>query len=161
MLLLLKKDSVKLPILYRLSVLEKEIFNEKAWSFNMIKEETKNPFSSIFVLLKDREPVGYLLARLFLEEGEILRLAVKQEFRGQGLGRYLLENFLFEAYNNEIRKIYLEVSEKNIKAIIFYKNLGFRAVGVRKNYYAPGEDGIIMEYILENKRKLLEWGGRL
>ncbi|MFN3567974.1 MAG: ribosomal protein S18-alanine N-acetyltransferase [Caldimicrobium sp.] len=161
MLLLLKKDSVKLPILYRLSVLEKEIFNEKAWSFNMIKEETKNPFSYIFVLLKDREPVGYLLARLFLEEGEILRLAVKQEFRGQGLGRYLLENFLFEAYNNEIRKIYLEVSEKNIKAIIFYKNLGFRAVGVRKNYYAPGEDGIIMEYILENKRKLLEWGGRL
>ncbi|MFN4196427.1 MAG: ribosomal protein S18-alanine N-acetyltransferase [Caldimicrobium sp.] len=147
-----------MPILYRVSELEKEIFYEKAWTFNMIKEESKNPFSIILILITDEVPIGYLFGRLNLDEGEILRLAVKKEFEGEGLGRYLLENFLFEAYNNKVKKIYLEVSEKNIKAINFYKKFGFRAVGIRKNYYATGEDGIIMEYILETKRKLLKGG---
>ncbi|MFN3505269.1 MAG: ribosomal protein S18-alanine N-acetyltransferase [Caldimicrobium sp.] len=156
MFLLQKKDSLDLQILHKLSELEKEIFQEKAWTFKMIKEEVHSPYSSISILIRDKDPVAYLLARVYLDEGEILRLAVKKDFQGKGFGRYLLENFLFEAYNKKLREIYLEVSEKNKKAINFYNKFGFRAVGVRKNYYDLGEDGVIMVYTLKVKGKFLE-----
>jgi ribosomal-protein-alanine N-acetyltransferase len=52
-----------------------------------------------------------------------------------------------ELKENNCRYIYLEVRTSNFGARKFYEHLGFRVIGMRKNYYTmPMEDAVIMEY---------------
>ena len=43
------------------------------------------------------------------------------------------------------RVVYLEVRAGNVIARRLYRQLGFRDLGVRRGYYGPGQDAIVME----------------
>jgi ribosomal-protein-alanine N-acetyltransferase len=43
------------------------------------------------------------------------------------------------------RVVYLEVRAGNVSARRLYKRFGFRELGVRRGYYGPGQDAIVME----------------
>lgn len=126
--------------------IEREVFKEKAWSMDMIRSELKHVFSLGFLLLKDYQHIGYLLARNYSDEAEILRIAIKPSYQRRGLGKLLWIYFLKEAQLKGIKKVYLEVSDKNLQAQNFYKKIGFKEIGVRKNYYGVGENAIMLEF---------------
>ena len=94
--------------------------------------------------LIDGELAGFVLARrLASDESEILNLAVKSVHRQHGVGRALVEH-LKGLLPGEI---FLEVRASNLRAIAFYRNLGFQHVGTRKSYYAnTGEDAIVLRF---------------
>lgn len=55
--------------------------------------------------------------------------------QGKGIGKKLLHAAQEEMINRDIKKIRLEVSVGNQKAINLYEKLGFRKIALLKNYY--------------------------
>ena len=80
-----------------------------------------------------------------LDEGQITNIATHPDFRRQGLGERVVRAIIDYASESGLVSISLEVRESNAAAISLYEKLGFRGVGVRKNFYAsPRENGIVM-----------------
>jgi len=113
------------------------------WSIETIN--ASNPFSRKLVALYEEKIVGFLNGEIILDEGNILMISVKKEFQNKGVGRKLMNRFEKLAKKEGVKAIYLEVSEKNINAIDFYKKLGFIPVGQRKNYYKNGENALLLK----------------
>jgi ribosomal protein S18 acetylase RimI-like enzyme len=75
----------------------------------------------------------------------LLNVAVHQGRRGGGIGRRLVEAVIDEAREIRARTMFLEVRAGNVAARRLYRHLGFRDLGVRRGYYGPGQDAIVME----------------
>ncbi len=133
--------------------IEREAFGEKAWNLEMIKSEFQKHNNVILLLRKDQSEIGYVLMRRILDEGELLRIAIRPAFQKMGYGKYLLESLFKKAKSQRIRKIYLEVSEKNIGAVRLYQKVGFQKIGLRKHYYGLNESAYIMVYPLKEEEK--------
>lgn len=78
---------------------------------------------------------GFVLARAAAGECEILSLAAAPEWRGQGVGRILLDAAIARAAGLGVTSVFLEVAEDNLVAQALYRSRGFNAVGRRPGYY--------------------------
>ena len=109
-------------------------------------ENSINSKDTIFIVAeKDNKIIGYLGMYLFLEDADISNVAVEKEYRRQHIGRELLEYILSEAKSRGVKNVALEVRETNVPAIRLYESMGFKEVGIRKNYYKePTENALIM-----------------
>lgn len=103
------------------------------------------PMPGVWLTLARRgeEVVGFALARIVLNEAELLLLAVRQDGQGQGIGRMLLDRFILVAANRGADRLHLEVRDGN-PAMKLYAKSGFCEVGRRKSYYT-GRDGQIYD----------------
>ena len=54
-----------------------------------------------------------------------------------------------EARTAQARTLFLEVRAGNVAARRLYRQLGFRNLGIRRGYYGPGQDAIVMELRLD------------
>lgn len=72
-----------------------------------------------------------LTARVAPEDYYISNIAVDPDFRGQGIGTYIVENALKLAEDSGCRKVILNVTLNNERALKFYKRFGFKVK--RKN----------------------------
>ncbi|WP_303731113.1 GNAT family N-acetyltransferase [Paracoccus solventivorans] len=93
-------------------------------------------------------PQGFLLGRIAGDEAELLTLAVAPEARGQGEGRALVRRFLKDCSARGAVAVFLEVAADNAAAIGLYRATGWRQVGQRRSYYAPGLDALVMRHDL-------------
>ena len=116
------------------------------WSRNMLAEELDNACSAFLVAVDDSgRVVGYAGLQVVLDEGYITNIAVRPEYRRQGIAGKLLQVFLDFGQANGLAFLTLEVRASNYDAIALYGSRGFRSVGRRRNYYEhPKEDAIIM-----------------
>jgi len=94
-----------------------------------------------------RDVAGFALSRHGFGEEELLLFAVAPRFRRRGIGHRLLERFAAEAHARGARRLLLEMRRGN-DAEALYLAHGFRAVGLRPNYYrtlsGPRIDAITM-----------------
>ncbi|WP_407638532.1 ribosomal protein S18-alanine N-acetyltransferase [Aureimonas ureilytica] len=88
----------------------------------------------------NHKAVGVVLARLTVDEAEILTIAVDKAARGKGIGRLLMDNTLQYLHAERAASLFLEVEETNAPALALYRRLRFEEVGRRPAYYA-GPDG--------------------
>lgn len=75
-------------------------------------------------------------------------IAVKEEYRGKGIGRQLLEfieNMLFKTRD----KLFLLVGDYNPGAKFFYEKLGYKYIGTIPNLYRKGIDEYLMMKVSE------------
>ncbi len=86
--------------------------------------------------------VGCLWA--ILEEAHIVTLAVDPSYQGQKLGQLLLAQLLLYGQRRGLTRATLEVRASNHKALKLYEKFGFKAAGIRKRYYADGENAHIL-----------------
>ncbi len=125
-------------------VIERSSFS-MAWSENSFYSEVYGRYSITRVAAVNGRVVGYVIARLILDEGHLLDLAVHPGFRRMGIARVLLEDVIRGLRINRCRAFYLEVRESNTAARRLYEGLGFTMIGTRKAYYKnPVEDACIM-----------------
>jgi len=99
-----------------------------------------------YVLCKGNRVVGFLIFNQVLDEAELLNIAVKSSFQGEGLGASLLDYCLAEIAPTAL-SLFLEVRVSNFPAIALYEGRGFRPVGERRAYYhgeSGREDALIM-----------------
>ncbi len=87
---------------------------------------------------------GFVLARVVLDEAEILTLAVVPERRRQGLGAGLLRRAMRTAAARGAASMVLEVAADNAAARALYARHGFEHVGRRRRYYPGGADALIL-----------------
>lgn len=128
--------------------LEKEIFTKEAWSLAQVKEELGGArrlyIGAIDGDLASGRIVGYGGIALSGESADIHNIAVVEEFRRQGIARRLIARLERWAKDQGASEILLEMRVGNTEARPLYQSLGYSEVRVRKDYYAPGMDAIVM-----------------
>ena len=81
------------------------------------------------------EVAGYGIMSYGAGEAHILNVCIRQDLRGGGVGRRLMDFLLERARAAQMQDVFLEVRPSNPTAIRLYERLGFARVGVRKAYY--------------------------
>ena len=92
---------------------------------------------------------GYASYMAVYESGDVLRVAVYPQFRRKGLARALMTELLAQAAALGVEKTFLDVRTSNAAAIALYESFGFEKIGLRKKYYANGEDAYMMVRTME------------
>ena len=96
-------------------------------------------------LPEDKIIVGYVGIWFQGNEGHISEIAVKEEFRGQGLGELLLIGAIRVSISNGLHIMGLEVRASNLQAQRLYQKYYIQESGIRKVYYSNDrEDAVIM-----------------
>lgn len=85
-------------------------------------------------------PAAYGVLSVAAGEAHILNLTVSPKYRGQGLGRLLLRDFLGHCRSHALSRVYLEVRPSNDVARLLYVSEGFALIGMRRRYYRS-QDG--------------------
>lgn len=123
------------------------------WSFESFKRELLLPFSRLLVAVGDEAgadslAAGFLCRWLVADECHILNVAVHPGSRRSGVATLLMQQTIDEAKAKQSRFVTLEVRRSNLQARRLYRKLKFEEHRLRRNYYGPGEDAIVMELSL-------------
>ena len=117
------------------------------WTRDMYAWELQNKsVCHIYVVRMDACRVaGFCAFWLVFDEVHINNVAMRPQFRQQGIGTALLQHVLAEARTLGARRATLEVRASNDGARRLYERLGFYVAGTRRNYYSnPVEDALIL-----------------
>lgn len=82
----------------------------------------------------DGQPAGFTLARVIVDEAELLLLATLPSFRRRGVGRALVGAVIGAARDHGAAQVHLEVRAGN-DAVKLYTAAGFTKIGQRRGYY--------------------------
>jgi [ribosomal protein S18]-alanine N-acetyltransferase len=132
-----------------------EMTELSAWGWDAYHAEMQSPIDTIMLVARIKSAsceygiAGFIVARLIADELHVNNVAVRSEFRGQGLGSALLRTSLEQARQRCAKVAQLEVRAANEAAQRLYRSCGFKVVGRRRNYYrAPTEDALLMSLSL-------------
>lgn len=128
--------------------IEQQVFT-LPWSKQSYMGELKNQFATYLVCDREAQLVGYIGIWVVFDEAHITNVAVDPKWRGQGLGRVLMEEAEKIARHKKTLRILLEVRPSNYAALSLYESLGYMETGRRRGYYSDnGEDAILMTKLL-------------
>ena len=113
--------------LYIIEEMEKANF-DKPWSFMTIGNDFANDFSNFMILKDGDEVLGYMNYWDIDNSLELNRIAINEDYRGDGNGEYLMGYLLSKAYEDDRDRIILEVAADNKAAIALYDKFDFKDV---------------------------------
>ena len=127
-----------------LTEMDAGIFSDP-WSEKNYRDLLGNPYYHYYVALKGNQIAGFAGMAVSLDEADIDRVMVAKDMRRLGIAGLLLEKLFELGGDLGVRSYTLEVRVGNGAAIKLYEKHGFRAEGVRPNFYEkPREDALIM-----------------
>jgi len=128
--------------------IENESF-QFAWKRETFENELNNEFSRFYIAKVKGIPAGFIMYWDIPYEIHLINIAVRPQFRRQGIASRMLSDMIEYARVNSKDIITLEVRVSNKVAISFYKKFGFKELFVREKYYVDNdEDAIVMELLL-------------
>lgn len=134
----MKPDPARLATLHRQS-----IASGRAWSEAEFTQILAAPGSALAT-----DDSGFALGRVVAGEGEVLMIVVLPYARRCGVGSRLLRDLETAMRAQGAQISFLEVASRNHPARTLYQNCGYRAAGIRKNYYrtpdAMPDDALIL-----------------
>ena len=113
--------------------IEKSIFKDFI-SIIMLKSFEKYE-SHVIWKIEEKKIIGFVHFFHVKDEIEIVKIGIIKSHQRKSYGSILIN----EIKKLKIKKIFLEVSVKNINAINFYIKNGFKKIGVRKGYYSKNK----------------------
>ena len=133
-----KKDSKYFEHLISEDLLNYQEYIDQGWSLKQINNQFDKSTNLSYGFFYNDLMVSFIFGDLInIEknaEYEIHLIYVIKHFRDKGLGSKLIKKI--EENCHHLRKIYLEVSEINLKGISFYQKMGFKKIYTRKSYYS-------------------------
>ena len=120
---------------------------DTAWSESQIAETLSNENAFYGVAVCEGRVCGIGSIYCIAGEGQIMNIAVGEDFRKMGIGEGVLNLLNEAAKEKNCENITLEVAENNIPAISLYKKCGYTVIARRKGFYR-GIDALVMEKIL-------------
>src|SRR5215216_3119959 len=117
------------------------------WTREMYAWELQNrSVCHIYVVRTlDCRVAGFCAFWLVFDEIHINNVALRPQYRGQGMGTALMHHVLAEGKRLGARRATLEVRASNQGARRLYERLGFYVAATRRNYYSnPVEDALIL-----------------
>ena len=124
--------------------LEEKVFSDP-WTVQGIYETFSQKHAFVVVAEYAKQIVGYCIVYCIMDEAEIVRIAVDESVRRQGVGGRLLDYVCGCCAKQNVGRLLLDVRANNVGARAFYERYGFVEDGVRKNFYEqPQEDAVLM-----------------
>lgn len=119
-----------------LAAVHAELFPD-AWTKSAFEGLLSHPGSTSLVARhgNPQTTVGFIVAQLAADEAEVLTFGVAKAWQRKGVGRKLIEGLIRAAKRAEAKRLFLEVADDNVPALVLYHRLGFKEVGRRKGYY--------------------------
>lgn len=91
--------------------------------------------------------VGFMIYELHKNRLYLLNFAVCPSMRRMHIGTAMVEKLIGKLSGDRRNRIVLEVRETNLDAQLFFKNLGFRAISVLRDFYTDTtEDAYLMQF---------------
>ena len=117
-----------------------DVYPVSPWTLEQIQADLSQD-QTWYALANDGvEVIGFLAVQENLFEAEVLQIAVKRAYQGQGIASALF------AQLPKNKEVFLEVRKSNHRAQAFYKKEKMAIIAERKAYYHdPVEDAIIMK----------------
>ncbi|MBK0382169.1 GNAT family N-acetyltransferase [Pedobacter sp. SD-b] len=126
-----------LELTYRIKTNSIKMYVERIWTWNKKTQrkihETNFMASKTKIIIHDLREVGYLVLKETFDEIYIENLLIDNEFQNLGIGKTIMKEII-ERATSEKKLIYLQVFKINIKAIKFYRNLGFEKTSEMENH---------------------------
>lgn len=125
--------------------IERESF-ASPWSEEAFRNELQsNLFAKYMIMEEEGVILGYGGMWLIVDEAHVTNIAVRAIYRGQGLGKKLLQELMRTALWLGALRMTLEVRVSNETAKSLYRKMGFYPSGIRPAYYSDNmEDALIM-----------------
>lgn len=102
---------------------------------------------AMWMMTKEDLIVGYAVTMTVIDEVHLLNISVPAEVQGHGHGSALLSYMIEQAWQENAKRVLLEVRPSNVAAAALYARCGFKEIGRRRSYYATfngREDAIVM-----------------
>jgi len=94
--------------------------------------------------------VGFMIYELHKNRLHILNFAVHPEYCRRGVGGQMVRKLISKLSPQRRSRIMLEVRETNLAAQLFFKQLGFRAISLLREFYEDTpEDAYLMQFRLD------------
>jgi len=110
------------------------------------------PVSQPLVVEHDGRIIGYVVPWFVADELQIANIAIHENFRRRGLARQIITHLCEAAQQKKCKVAHLEVRHTNAAARQLYESLGFKTTTVRRAYYGPAEDALLMSKNLLSKK---------
>ncbi len=95
----------------------------------------------------DDSVIGFMIYELHKNQLHLLDFAVRHDFRRNGVGTQMVQKLVGRLIPQRRNRINLEVRETNLRGQLFFRNAGFKAVSVLRDYYDnTSEDAYVMQY---------------
>jgi len=140
-------------LIYLTQILEIERLSfPSPWNANAFKAEAQKKVSHLWALIIDHELLGYICFWVFMDEIQLVNLAIHPFKRREGYAKTLLSKMFDVSLSRGIQYIWLEVRPSNHPAKSLYSKYGFCEIGRRPNYYTETqEDAIVMALELKTQ----------
>ena len=115
------------------------------WNIDILRDELTSETSQFICAKYENKIVGFAGIKIVLDEADLMNIAVRKDYRRQGIATLLLNHILTICKEKCIKTIHLEVNEENFSAISLYQKFGFEECGRRKQYYDNKYDAILMK----------------
>ena len=125
---------------------KKYIEHDLGWHYTpqrirkLIRSRTKN----VVLARSADELAGFGIMTYMEESANLDLLAVKIEFRRQGIGRSIVAWLEEVAHNAGIIYLYVQVRKMNTGAIRFYTQSGYQPIEEKRGYYRGQETAVLM-----------------
>ena len=120
--------------------------NESAWSKKALEIALEGVLGGTYLAdvgldATTGQVMAYAVASYAVDQADVQHIAVNQSFRGQSLGRQLLQALIKGLVSRGAETVFLEVQPSNQVAVNLYQSMGFECIQKRRDYY-PGVDGV-------------------
>ena len=117
-----------------------DVYPVSPWTLEQIQADLSQDQTWYALVYDGAEVIGFLAVQENIFEAEVLQIAVKKTYQGQGIASALF------AQLPKNKEVFLEVRKSNHRAQAFYKKEKMAIIAERKAYYHdPVEDAIIMK----------------
>ena len=117
-----------------------DVYPVSPWNLEQIQADLSQGQTWYALAFDGVEVIGFLAVQENFFEAEVLQIAVKGTYQGQGIASALFAQLPTD------KEIFLEVRKSNQRAQAFYKKENMAVIAERKAYYHdPVEDAIIMK----------------
>ena len=118
---------------------------QDAWTVVAFEEVLKYPIHHTFLIEERGQVCAYACLLVLFEDAELENIAVDLPYRKRGMAKALMDALHEKAKALGAKRCLLEVRVSNLPAISLYEKYGYEKYGVRKRYYADGEDAFVMQ----------------
>ncbi len=95
----------------------------------------------------DNQVVGFMVYELKKSRLHVLNFAVARKYRRLGVGSQMIAKLIGKLSTQRRNRILLEIRETNLPAQLFFRENGFRAISLLRDYYVDTtEDAYLMQY---------------
>ncbi|WP_427912906.1 GNAT family N-acetyltransferase [Ramlibacter sp. MMS24-I3-19] len=115
------------------------------WREGRVLRAIRQPDTNVAVVREDARIVGFGIMEYRDEHAYLSLLAIDPAHRRRGAARSLLRWLEASARVAGVERIRLEARRDNAPARVFYNEQGFHEVGITRDRYSDGIDGLVLE----------------